>query len=227
MQQRLRTEAVQLDGFVNGLFGHLAVRGPFPASDGEEARVGGGDEVVADKGLGILGFWIADQGADPRPCGEHVASPHVDVWSEVAADLGQYPIDLFFTCNWILHYVCRGICCTGNSVTLPRQEENDTSIRGSRIDKTHFRRAIETREDNMNAGTWGYNFLDCGLVHFSDGVCEGASSVDDPFCFDEEFLRSLAVAFCDSVFETGAAQLATGVFFEARNFDMVHYRCAI
>lgn len=59
-----RGEVEGLDGFVDGVFGHLAVGSPFAAGTGEQASGGDSDEVASDEGFGILGLGVSDKGTD-------------------------------------------------------------------------------------------------------------------------------------------------------------------
>lgn len=126
----LGAEAEFLEGFVDGLFGHLAVGSPFAARDGDQAGLRGRDEVVADEafGLGFLG--VADERADTGPGGEDVAAADGNVGLQVVLDFGEDPVDFFFAGDGVLVDVAGGVSCAGNGITLPGEEEDDTAVGG-------------------------------------------------------------------------------------------------
>jgi hypothetical protein len=68
---------------------------------------------------------------------------------------------------------------TGDDVALPRQEEDDTSVRGGGVEKTHGLGAEVGREGDVHSRRRSDNLLCGGLVELSESVREGTSSVDD------------------------------------------------
>ncbi len=67
------------DRMIDGVFGHLAVGGPFAAADGDEAAGADLDDIVARKMRGVGGLRVGDQRAQARPDREDVLLGHVEV----------------------------------------------------------------------------------------------------------------------------------------------------
>lgn len=64
----LGLEVEELDGLVDGVLSHLTVCSPLATSAGEEAGGRGGDEVVSDERLGVLGVGVLDERSDACEC---------------------------------------------------------------------------------------------------------------------------------------------------------------
>lgn len=132
---RLQTELA--DGFINSFLGHLSVGGPLSTGDGNEARIASSDKVVTDEAfrLGLVG--VADERTDTRPGGKDITTADVDFRLEIVLHFVEDPVDLFFTGDWVLRDLARSIGRTSDGVALPGKEEDNTTVRGVRIDQAH------------------------------------------------------------------------------------------
>lgn len=93
-------------------------------------------QVVANKRLRVFRVWVFDEWADTGPGGENIAATDIDVGGEVAADFVKNPVYFFFAGDRMRSDGCGCVCSASNCVTLPGEEENDTTVGGARIDQT-------------------------------------------------------------------------------------------
>lgn len=129
-------EVVLFDGGVDCFFGHLAVGCPFTTSNGYEPTLRDVDQVVADKRFSVFSIRVFNKGADTRPGCKYIATAYVDVWSQVASDLAQNPVNFLFTWERMGGDRRWSVSSASNGVPLPRQEEDHAAIRGIGIDQT-------------------------------------------------------------------------------------------
>ena len=169
--------------------------------------------MVADDAFGFFGFGIANEGTDARPGGEDVASSHIDLGLEVAADFFEDPVDFILAGDGVTGDFGGSVGGSCDGVALPREEEDDAPVRGRGIDEAHVGGTVVTGEDDMNAGAGCDYLFDIGVVEFADGVGKGAGSVDDAFSFNSEFFRFFTIEFCNAVFCSGAIEATGGVLF--------------
>ena len=84
---------------------------------------------------------------------------------------------------------------------LPRQEENNTPVRSRRIKQTHVCRAIVIRQHNVDTSRWSAYFAHRFLIHFSNGIGEG------PSCINNALGSNIPFSTSNLVTHTGARDL--------------------
>lgn len=109
--------------------------------------------MVANERLGVLGRGVADEGADTGPSREDVTTTDLDVGAQVATDLVEDPLDLLLLGNGVLVDVARRVGGTSDDVTLPGKEEDDTAVRGGRVEQTHGLGAVVVLYKSVNVMT--------------------------------------------------------------------------
>lgn len=223
---RTGLQAKGRDGFVNSFLGHLSVSGPLTTRNGDETAIAGCDEMVTDETFGLGLFGVADKRTDTRPGGKNITAANIDFRLEVVLHLVENPLDFFFASNGVLGDLTGSIGSTSDSVALPWEEEDDTTIRSVRINQAHVCRREITGENNVYTRRGSDNFFDLLVVHLADSVGEGTSCVDDTLGSDGEFIR-LAVGFGDYVLDASTIELAVRIPGKACDFDVVDDRGAV
>ena len=215
-----------LDGFVDSLLGHLTVSGPLATRAGDQTALAGGDEMVADETfrLGLVG--VADKRTDTRPGGKDVATADSDFGLQVVLDFGENPVDLLLASDGVLVDIARSVGGSGNGVALPGKEENDTAVRGVRVNHTHVGGSVVTGKNNVDTRRRSDDLGDLLVVHLADRVGERTSSVDDTLCANVELVGA-TVGLGDQILDTGAIESAVFVLGERGNFDVVDNSCAV
>ena len=168
-----------VNGAVDRLLCHGSVSRPLSTGDGEQTALGHVDHVVSDQTLGVFRVGVLDQRSQTTPGGQDISTTNLDVGGEVVSDLVENPLDLLLGRNGVLLDRGGRIGCSGNNVSLPWQEEDDTSVRRGRVEKTKTLRAVVVGQGDVNSGRRGNNLLSGRLVELSDTITERSSSVDD------------------------------------------------
>ncbi|KAH0357756.1 hypothetical protein KCU83_g217, partial [Aureobasidium melanogenum] len=192
---------------VGGLLGHLAVSSPLATRAGNQTAVASGNEMVADETfrLGLVG--VADKRTDTRPGSKDVAAADSDLGLEVVLDFGENPVDLLLASDGVLVDIARSVGSTSNGVALPGKEEDDTTVRGVRINHTHVGGSVVTGKNNVNTRGGSNDFGNLLIVHLADRVGKGTSSVDDTLCANVELIGA-AVGFSDQILDASAIESA-------------------
>ena len=203
-----------LHGSVHRVHGHGPVGGPLAPGDGDQLGVRHVDHVVPHQTRRVSGFRILHKGSDARPSRQYVASSHIDIWSQIVLDLGQYKLDVLLTrtrtcCHWTW-----GVCCPSYGVTFPGQEEDNSSITCGWIKETHVRWRIIIRKYDVDTSRWTDNVPRLAVIHLPDGVSEWPGGVDDTLGLDDKLLP------CDPVPGLGSRDDSI-CFDQIQNLDMV------
>jgi len=174
--------------------------------------------------LGLIG--VADKRTDTRPGGEDVTTADSNLGLEVVLDFGEDPVDLLLAGNGVLVDVARSVGGTSDGVALPGKEEDNTAVRGVRIDHTHVLGSVVTRKNNVHTGRGGDNLSDLLVIHLADRVSERTSGVDDTLCANVELVGA-AVGISDQIPDASTIESAVLVLGKRGNFDVVDNSCTV
>lgn len=135
--------------------------------------------MVADERLCVLGCGVSDEGSDTGPGGEDVLTSDLDVLGEVVSDLSQDPLDLLLLWNRVCVYRGGRVGRTGDGVALPRQEEDDSTIRGGWVKHTHRLGRVVVGESDVDTRRGCNDGLDRRVIELAHAIREGTGGVDD------------------------------------------------
>ena len=131
-----RFEIEVLHSFVDSLLGRLAIGSPFPSRNCHEPTIRDINKMVSYQRLSVFSVGVFDKRTNSGPGREDIPTTHVNIRGQIAANLVKDPVDLLLSgegvgCN-------RGWSIGGasDSVTLPWEKEDYTTIRGTGIDQT-------------------------------------------------------------------------------------------
>lgn len=136
------------------------------------------DDVISRQGLRVALVRIADQRTDSTPGGQNVSATDFNVLVQIILDLRDDELNLVLGRSGRVRDVAQGVGRAGDGLTLPRQEENDSSVRSRGIQETHLFGTVITRQDNVHTRTRSTDRLHRGIVHLADRVCERTRRID-------------------------------------------------
>ena len=135
--------------------------------------------MVSNERLSILGVRIFDKRPQSRPSREDVSSTNSDIRREVISDFVEDEFDFLLLGDRVLFDRSGSVGGTGDRVSLPRKEEDDTTIGSSGIDETDFGGSVVVGKSNVNSGSGSDDVLSRGLIKLTNAVRKGSSSVDN------------------------------------------------
>lgn len=175
----VRLEGELFDGSVDRLLRHRAVSCPFPSGDREETTLRDIDQVVTNEGLGVLRVGILDERPQSRPCRENVSATNSDIRREVVANFVEDELDLLLFGNRVLFNGSRSVGGTGDRVSLPGEEEDDTSVGSGRIDETDLGGSVVVGKGDVYSRSGSDDVLCRGFIELTDTIREGTGGIDD------------------------------------------------
>lgn len=179
---RARSEGLEvelLDGCVDGFFSHGSVSRPFTTCDRHQPGFRSVDHVVSDKRLSVCRVGVSNQRSKTGPGGKDITSSDLDIGRQVLSDFIQDPLDLFFLGQRMLFDGRGRVRSTGDDVSLPRQEEDDSSVRSVGVEETHALWSVVVGQGDVHTGRGSHNLGDLLIVEFSESVGEWSGSVDE------------------------------------------------
>lgn len=135
--------------------------------------------MVSNEGLSVLCVGILDERPQTGPGRENVSSTNSDIGREVVANFVEDEFDLLLLGDRVLFDRSRSIGGTGDRVSLPGEEEDDSTVRGSGIDETDFGGSVVVGKSDVNSGSGSDDVLSGGFIELTNSVRERSSSVDN------------------------------------------------
>lgn len=136
------------------------------------------DNVIPSQRLRVTLIGIHDQRTNATPGGQHISATDLDVLVQIVLDLRDDELDLVLGRSGRVRDVAQGVRGAGDGLTLPRQEENDTSVRSRGVQETHLFGTVVPGQDNVNTRTGRTDRLHRRIVHLADRVCERTRRID-------------------------------------------------
>lgn len=158
-------QSKSLDRLVDRLLRHGAVRRPLAARDGQKSARRHVDHVIPYEALRAAGRGVSDQGTQTTPGAENVGATDLDIWGQVASDLLEHPTYLVLRRVGFALDRGRGIRRTSDRVPFPRQEENNSTVGGCRIQETHGAWGVVIWKRDVDAGRRLYDGFVFRVVH--------------------------------------------------------------
>ena len=188
---------------------HFAVSGPLSSTDGEQARVRDADNVITEQVLGIRGMGVGGKRTDSGPGCHDILTSNSD--GGVASNSAQNEVDFLFSGLRLSGDLAGLVGGTGDDLSLPRDEEDNTAIFSLGDDHTHLNRGVVVRKDDVSSGRGG-DHLGNGLVSIlvAEGVDKGAGRIDDRLGLDVPLFSSNLVT------DSSSTNALLEDFFEAR-----------
>lgn len=136
-------------------------------------------QVAPDQAFGILRVRITYQGSQTRPSTKNISSADFNIWGEISTNFLKNPSDIFLLGTGLAFDGCWSVSGACNSISLPREEKDDASVRSGRVEEPHFARGIIIRQRDVNARRWLDNGFVRRIVEGQKHIREGACCVYD------------------------------------------------
>jgi len=107
--------------------------------------------VVSNERLSILCVGVLDERPQTRPSRQNVSSTNSDVRREVVSNFVENEFDLLLLGDRVLFDRSGSVGGTGDGVSLPRKEEDDTAIGSSGIDESDFGGCVVVGKSDVNS----------------------------------------------------------------------------